>query len=403
MATARKTFRFVVSSNTAAIPANTVQLIGTGTEQTASARPSGWSAGQWTAAVFYQYSGGCFVPGWGAKGCWAGVGHGGHAAGVNNNVDACIFDFNDDAWKWLPNTNGITHSPTMWSEGSTDGSPYYALSGSSGQVPPPHHAYRIDVGVGSDVISAWRQYGLESGAAGGGTWRCRLNYADQTCTWSRIATTNAGSAWGSYTNGDQEWAMSHHDSVRNLIWAHAPCLVQSQSIGAISPSGSSWTSSAMTGLPSTAAQQSGSDRGMPIMDSSRSRIWYVGANNVLYYLPLGTPGTPVPWQIASGATGISTARSGTSGASSRTRWHEYPVADGGDGRFYTHAHAGQRILKWFDPDSLEFGLTTITQGDAMPSWNTSYPGHYANFFYVPALRCFAFVPGNNQRVALLRP
>jgi len=46
---------------------------------------------------------------------------------------------------------------------------------------------------------------------------------------------------------------------------------------------------------------------------------------------------------------------------------------------------------------------TITQGDAMPSWNTSNPGHYSNFIYVPGKRCFAFVPGNNQRVALVRP
>jgi hypothetical protein len=131
MATADKTIRFVVSSSAAAIPPNTVQLVGTGSEQTAGARPSGFSAAQWTSTVFYQYSGGCFVPGWGTHGCWAGVGHGGHAAGTNNNVDACIFDFADYSFKWLPNTNGVTHAPTMWTEAQTDGAPLYALSGTS--------------------------------------------------------------------------------------------------------------------------------------------------------------------------------------------------------------------------------------------------------------------------------
>jgi len=386
----------------AAIPPNTVQLIGVGGEQ--SARPAGFSAGQWTAAVFYQYCGGVFVPDWGAKGCWAGVGHGGHAAGSNNVVDACIFDFNDDTWKWLPNTNGITNNPTTWTEAQTDGSPYYALTGSSGQVPPPSHTYRIDVGVGTDLIAPWRQYGLESGGAGGGTWRCRLNYGNQNCTWSRISDASARNAWGTYANSDQEWAMGHHDSVRQIVWAPAPTLVQSQSVGAFNPATSIWTPSTMTGLPGTSAQQSGSDRGMPIMDSARSRIWYVGANNVLYYLPLANPGDSIPWQIASGATGIATfARTGTSGADDSTRWHEYPVSDGGDGCFYTHSHAGQRILKRFNPETLVFDTVTITQGDAMPSWNTSNPGHYSNFIYVPGKRCFAFVPGNNQRVALVRP
>lgn len=402
MATADKTFRFVVSP-ASGVAANTVQLIGTGSEQTTGARPSGWSAGAWTAAVFYQYSGGCFVPNWGAKGCWAGPGHGGHAAGTNNVVDACIFDFNDRAWKWLPNTNGITHDPTMWTEALTDGSPYYALTGSSGQVPPPSHTYRIQVGAGSDVIAPWIQYGLQSNAAGGGTWRCRLNSGANTCTWSRLSDSNAKANWGTYVNSDQEWSMAHYDSARDLVWAHAPTIVQSQSIGALDPSTGTWTASTMTGLPGTSAQQSGSVRGMPIMDSGRSRIWYVGANDVLYYLTLGTPGASVPWQIASGATGFSDARAGTGGAANRTRWHEYPVADGGDGCFYTHSHAGQRILKRFNPTTLVFDLVTITQGDAMPSWNTSNPGHYSNFFYVPGEKCFAFVPGNNQRVVLLRP
>lgn len=404
MATADKIFRFMVSVNTAAIPANTVQLIGTGSEQTVGARPAGFSAGQWTAAVFYQYCGGVFVPGWGAKGCWLAAGHGGHAASNSNMVDACIFDFDDQRWKWLPNTNGITNNPTTWTEAQTDGSPYYALTGSSGQVPPPSHTYRINVGVGSDLIAPWRQYGLESGNAGGGTWRCRLNYAAQTCTWSRIADTSASDWWGTWTNSGQEWSVSHYDSARGLVWAHAPTLVQSQSIGALNPSTGVWTASTMTGLPGTSAQQNGSDRGQPIMDVGRSRIWYVGANNVLYYLPLGTPGASIPWQIAGGATGIAeSARSGTSAADDRSRWHEYPLADGGDGCFYTHAHAGQPVLKRFNPTTLVFDTVTIAQGDAMPSWNTAYPGHYSNFIYVPADKCFAFVPGNNQRVALVRP
>lgn len=404
MATADKTIRFVVSSSAAAIPPNTVQLVGTGSEQTAGARPSGFSAAQWTSTVFYQYSGGCFVPGWGTHGCWAGVGHGGHAAGTNNNVDACIFDFADYSFKWLPNTNGVTHAPTMWTEAQTDGAPLYALSGTSGQVPAPHHSYGIDVGINSDVFSPYRQYGLESNAAGAGTWRCRLNYATQDCTWSLVENGGARSAWGGWVNSDQDWMRSHVDSVRGLVWACPPTLVQSPAIASIDPvSGSSWTSGAMTGNPGDSAQQTGSIRGIPIMDSGRSRIWYIGANDVLYYLTLGNPGASVPWQIAAGATGFANARSGTSGATTTVRWHEYPVADGGDGCFYTHSHAGQRILKRFNPSTLVIDTVTITQGDAMPSWNTANPGHYSNFFYVPSRRCFALVPGNNQRVALIRP
>lgn len=399
MATARKTFRFVVNP-TAGVAANTTLAVGTNVMQ--AARPSGFSAGGWGSTMFNQYSGGAFVPGWGAAGCFAMAGHGGHNANSNNSADASIFDFNDDTWKYLPNTNGVTHSPYTFNEGDLDGTSNEALAGSGGACPPPSHTYRLHTGVGSALILPQIQYGLQSGNGGARAWQCALNHGSNTCTWSRLTSNNARDIRGQASGAD--YLHSLYDPLRGRIWFFSPLFAQENVVATFRPGiDSAFVGASYSGLSGTSMQQNGSIRGDMVLDTVRDCIWLFGANGQLYRMNLADPPTALTW-VTQTSTGLATnGIAGTGASAYKLRWHLYPTADGGDGCFYTHAHAGQSILKKFDPASRVFSLVTIANGPTLPTWDTSNPGHYSRFFYVPYRRCFAWIPGSNASVYLVRP
>lgn len=400
MAYADKTIRFVVSSGVAAVAPNTVLAVGT--NQMQDARPAGFGAGQWAATMFFQYTGGDFVPGFGAGGCFAMAGHGGHSAGDYQSVDASVFDFADYTWKYLPNTNGITHNPYQFTEADVDGSGDQALIGSSGACPPPSHTYRLHTGIGSSLYLPRIVYGLQSGNGGARAWRCALNYGAMTCTWSRETTNNANSQY--VMPYDQEWITSFYDPLRARIWQFSGTFAQATSVATYRPGiDTAWSASNYSGLSGLAMQENAGLHGDLVYDSVRDCIWLLGADGQLYRMNLANPPAAMTWTAQSSTGLVSVGTTGTGSSRTKTRWHLYPSADGGDDCLYTHAHAGQSVLKKFDPVTRTFSLVTITNGPTMPSWDTGNPGHYSRFFYVPHRKCFAWIPGGASSVYLVRP
>lgn len=401
MATSDKSINFVVStSGGAAVAANTVLAVGTNQQQ--AARPSGFTGGQWTTTHFYQYCGGAFVPGFGVGGAFAMAASGGHSANSNQSVDASIFDFADYTWKCLLNTNGVTHNPYMFDHADIGGA-YDALNGTSDQCPPPCHNYRLLVGVGSTLILLHPQYGAHSAPGRGEcAWRCTLNN-DGTCTWSRLTNNSLYSIWGG-NSGDQEYLLGHYDPSRSRIWSFSPTFAQFSTLATFRPGvDTNYSGVSYSGLSGTGMQQSGSIRGHIVNDTTRDCFWCFGANGQLYRANRADPPAALTWTTQT-STGLATyAHTGTGTSAYKTTWHEYPVADGGDGCFYTHAHAGQSILKKFNPDTRVFSLVTIANGPTLPTWNTGYPGHYSRFIYVPYRKCFAWIPGGDSSVYLVRP
>ena len=396
MAYADKTIRFVVGAS-AAVAANTTLAVGTNFAQDARP-PSGYSAGEWGVALFRPYSGGAFVPGWGTHGAFAMFGHGGHSD--DGTVDGVLFDFADYTWKCLLNTNGAPHNHrAAWTPGETDGPPYYAISGTGGSVPPPYHTYRIPLGVGSDLVVPMLSYPLNPVTAAIGAWRCRLNYATQDCTWSRLTTDDVQSYYG-LGGGDEEWTQAHYDPLRGRVWFPSRRFSETNTMPSFRPgTDSTWTTSSYSTI-TTAAQQNGSTRGNLILDTTRDCFWCLGANGTLYRMNLANPPAALTW-TAQSSSGLATVI--TADGRQATRWHEYPVTDGGDGCFYTHTTPGVSRLAKFDPTTGAFSFETIDNGPTLPSWATAYPGHYSRFFYVPARKCFAWIPDFNLQVYLLRP
>lgn len=386
-----------VSAEGAAVNRNTVRIVGTNSED--SVRPSSHSASQWQYSLFASWSGGAFVPGWGTHGAYVMCGTGGH--GAPENYDAVLFDFGDYTWKRLPNTNGVAANPSPRTPGDTTGSPYYEIPGT--QVPAPAHVYQHQIGVGNSVYWVSNTFATTAAAGGNYLHRCTLN-ANQTCTWSRVASNAFNAAFPGFgTYGGGNFAATFHDPRRNRLWFLNVMTHWVTTIPWITLDGSNWSGTAIT-----AATRDTSGEGMLIHDPDQDCILAAVPGGQLYQLNLA--GSPLAgWQAVS-STGLSSSgMAGGSGESVAIRWTKYAVADGGDGCFYGYRDNGSNVIKKFDPQTRAFSDVTVSNGVAIPRINPSsqiYPNqaqHFTRFCYVPARKCFAWIPGNGQPVALLRP
>ena len=223
-----------------------------------------------------------------------------------------------------------------------------------------------------------------------------------TCTWSRETTNNANSQY--VMPYDQEWITSFYDPLRARIWQFSGTFAQATSVATYRPGiDTAWSASNYSGLSGLAMQENAGLHGDLVYDSVRDCIWLLGADGQLYRMNLANPPAAMTWTAQSSTGLVSVGTTGTGSSRTKTRWHLYPSADGGDDCLYTHAYAGQSVLKKFDPVTRTFSLVTIANGPTMPSWDTSNPGHYSRFFYVPYRKCFAWIPGGASSVYLVRP
>lgn len=385
------------SADGAAVDRNTIRLVGTNSED--SVRPRSHSTTQWQESLFASYSGGSFVPGWGTHGAYVICGTGGHR--VPENYDAVLFDFADYTWKYLPNSNGVAANPTPLEPGNTTASPYYEIPGT--QVPAPAHVYQHQIGVGNSVYWVSNAFATTIAAGGNYLHRCTLN-ANQTCTWSRVASNPFNAAFSGFgVYGGAAFAAAFHDAARNRLWFMNAMTSWVSTIPWITLDGSNWTGTAISSLTPT-----NTDSGVLIHDPDQDCIFAGLPNGQLYRLSLS--GSPLSgWTPVSSTGLLESGLSGGSGESLSNRWSKYSVANGGDGNFYTYRDNGSRIIKRFNPTTRTFSDVAVAIGADMPRINpgsrlySNQPQHFTRFCYVPARKCFAWIPGNGQQVALLRP
>lgn len=384
------------SADGAAVGPGTIMLVGTNSED--SVRPASHSASQWQYSLFASWSGGAFVPDWGTHGAYVCAGTGGH--GAPENYGAVLFDFADYTWKYLPNTNGVAANPAPLAPGSTTQSPYWEIPGT--QVPAPAHVYQHQIGVGSSVFWVSNTFATTSAAGGSFLHRCTLN-PNLTCTWSRIGTNGFNAAFPGFgTYGGGNFAATFHDAARNRLWFLNVMTHWVSTIPWIALNGSNWT-----GTPVGSLTRDTSGAGILIHDPEMDCIFAGVPSGQLYRLNLS--GSPLAGWTAVSSTGLSSSGLSGSGEEIAVRWTKYPVADGGDGCFYSYRDNNSRIIKRFDPATRVFSDVTVASGAAMPRINPGsaiYPNHsqhFTRFCYVPARKCFAWIPGNGQQVALLRP
>lgn len=381
----------VVSAEGAAVDRNTVKLVGTNSED--SVRPRSHSAGEWQYSLFASWSGGCFVPGWSTHGAYVCAGTGGHKA--PENYDAVLFDFADYTWKFLPNTNGVAANPTPVQPGQTNGSPWFEISGT--EVPAPGHCYKHVVGVGNAFYKTISEYILPSASTSDRSHKYTLN-PNNTGTWARAASNSTYAAFPGFgTYGGSDSATAVYDAQRNRIWHLTAMTHYVTSMPWLNLSTGVWSGTSVTGL----TPESGG-RALHIYDADADCVYFGLNSGQLYRMDLAR--SPLSYTAVSSTN---TASIGMSGPAEGTRWHKYPVADGGDGCFYTYIDNGSRQLKKFDPVSRTFSNVTVSNGPAMPRIGSAiYPNqgtHFTRFCYVPGRKCFAWIPGNGQQVALIRP
>jgi len=387
-----------INVSVVAIPSG-ITLVGTNTEQ--SVRPaafSGGSGGTWQYTLFDAFGSGCFVPGWSTHGCLAICGTGGHLA--PENVDCCIFDFADYTWKYLPNTNGVAPHPAPYVVGDTTGSPYWMITGST--VPCPGHIYSMQVGVDSSVY--WIKTYYQTATLAGETdytFRCALNYdigGNHTCTWTRFSsntTVDVVPTFGSEASGNEAYTRPIYDSLRNRIWGMT---VKTHAVFGVPYLDLDGGNTAWVGTTLSTSVGGADSVGTIIgYDPVRDRIWLVNFSGQLVYVQLGD----------TSVTGYTTASSTNSSLalafSPNSRWCFYPASDGGDDCFYKMAANGGNQLVRFDPATRAFSTVTISTG-TMPSYPAaSGDGVYGRFCYVPARLSLAWVAGNSQQVAIVRP
>ncbi|MGD9597439.1 MAG: hypothetical protein AB7G76_03590 [Steroidobacteraceae bacterium] len=379
------------SAEGAAVERNTVKLVGTNSE--ASVKPAGISAADWQYSLFASWSGGAFVPGWGTHGAYVCANTGGH--GAPENYDAVLFDFADYTWKFLANTQGVAANSSPRSGGSTTGSPWYEVSGT--QVPSPSHVYKHQIGVGASLYQTARHAVCTESLTADRTVRLALN-ANRTCTYMRFGTNSTYSAFPGFNSfGGFDSAEAMYDPVRNRLWHFTTMTHYVSTMPWMNLSTGTWSGTAVGNFTAE-----GNSRAALIHDQDAGYVWVGKSTGQLYRVNLAS--SQLRYEELS-STG--TANIGMSGPGEGTRWHKYPVADGGDGCFYTYIDNGSRQLKKFDPVSRVFSNVTVSIGPAIPRIGSAiYPNqstHFTRFCYVPARKCFAWVPGNGQQIALLRP
>jgi hypothetical protein len=372
-------------------------------------KPAPHGNGSWQYALFQSYGGGSFSPDYSPGGAYVLAGMGGH------NAPPCfggaIFDFTTGQWSYLPNGNGFNEARTKDIDRSeTNGSPYLELTAvSRGQMPAPSHNYTLQVSPPKSVLGGPRgaivvTLGAAKLTSGSGSPQSH-KFDLETGLWTRASDNllTAVSKRTPYTNTSASYDPTTKRIYVTLHFASDDRLV------CLDLTDGLWKSAGRYPAPNV----NGVARSI-FVDDRRRMLLYLLHNGQLWALNLN--------DIAAGPQRLATA--GVVPDTSR-RWHEYPVADGGDGCFYTFTGTGpayqrgvvplatsQELLKLVPPPSGNpmKGTWTFTTTPIRGGITAEYvfdpsagANHGSRFFYVPSIQCFGWIPNGSGPVELIKP
>jgi hypothetical protein len=373
-------------------------------------KPAPHTNGSWQYALFQSYGGGSFAADYSPGGAYVLAGMGGH--GAPPCFGAAIFDFTTGRWSYLPNANGFNEARTsdVDRRSETNGWPYLELSAvRAGQMPSPSHHYTLQVSPPKSVVGGARGAVIVTlGAAKTEEgWDSPQSHKLDLATglWTRASGNllTEVSARTPYTDGSAAYDPT---TKRIYVTLHFPT---DDRLACLDLKDATWKSAGRYPLPAT----NGVARTIWI-DDRRRILLYLLDNNQLWGLDLNN--------VEAGPRRLNTA--GSVPNTSR-RWEEYPAADGGDGCFYSFTGAGpaytgssaplataQELLKLAPPTAgnplagtWTFSTVAIRGGITAQYVTDPSAGafHDSRFFYVPALRCFAWIPNGSGAVELIKP
>lgn len=353
-------------------------------------RPPTHSAYAWNYALFAFYGGGAYVEDFSAGGGYVIAGSGGHA--VPPNFGGCLFDFADATWKRIDNANGmpwmVRDLNAAGRSGEINSFGEINFPGVSAGIPAPAHLYgnvqpltaRNGGGSrGSALILRSAAAGNDSNYGSGYAHRFDLS----TGLWSRLSTSALGTSFLS----------TCYDPVTNRYYCIRYALHESGNVDYLDAKDWTWRA-APIGSPSADG-----DNRTAFIDETRRLLIVQTSTGKLRAIDLNNMG--------SGPVVLKTA--GTLPPENQSRWHLYPA----DGCWYTCVGNGENTIHKIQPPSGDplTGTWTVgtvqIRGDALASQpagaiqNGSV--HNTRFFYVPPIGCFAWIAGERNQVAILKP
>lgn len=363
-----------------------------GSNYAESVRPPTHSAYDWNYALFFYYGGGAYVEDYSAGGAFVIAGSGGHA--VPPNFGGCIFDFADATWKRVDNANGVPwmardlNSPGRSGEINSFGE--IALPGASAGIPAPAHLYGniLPMSAANGGGSRGSKLILRSAYAGytsnfGSEYAHRFDLSSGL--WTR-QSTNRVTAISSFRT-------ACYDPVTNRYYLLRYALNESGNLDYLD--GGDWTwKTVRIGSPSADGDNKSAfideARRLLIVQTSTGKLRAIDLNNM-------------------GAGPVTLRTAGSLPRDNQSRWHQYPadgcwytyVGNGGNTIYKIQPPAGNALTETWTISTVDIGGAALASQPADAIKNGSV--HNTRFFYVPPIGCFAWIAGERNQVAILKP
>lgn len=366
-----------------------------GTNYPDDIRPSGWTAQNWRRSLFDSYGGGVYVPAYSQYGAYVLAGTGGH--NHPDHVGAALFDLSTGKWARLDIANSGTFNSNgdPYEEADTNGSPTFEITGT--EVPAPPHPYQFAAYLpegdkGSFLYVQRAATVVESRTS---SYAHRLDLA--TRLWSRYSVDGDPSGGVGTSSG------ACYDAARGRYWVMASAVHTNNPMRYLDIATQEWE--AMSNHSANPSSGYAGNARLLLHDTYLLRTNAGGASNT--GLLLYDPDDPTAGWTALTVSGTVPPIH----LSAASAWARYS-----DGNWY-HFNGGadsSTIQKIVPPANPKTGTWTISDvsltGETLPessginsTTSAASTNHYTRFFYVPALDCLCWIPGDALQVYLLKP
>jgi len=358
----------------------------------ADVRPATHNVYEWNYALFFFYGGGTFVEDYSAGGAYVIAGSGGHA--VPPNFGGCLFDFADATWKRIDNANGMPwikrdlNAPGFSGEINSFGEINWP--GVSSGIPAPSHLYGNVLPLsaangggnrGSALILRSMAAGYDSNSGSAHAHRFDLSSG----LWTRHSTNPS--------IGNSGFRTACYDPTTNRYYMIRYELHEASSLDYLDGADWAWK---QVGIRTPAADGHNKSafiddaRRLLIVQTSTNRLRAIDLNNM-------------------GAGFVTLRTAGNLPPDNQSQWHRYPadgcwytyIGNGGNTLHKIQPPAGNLLTETWQVSTVQVGGVNLASQPREAIENGSV--HNTRFFYVRALGCFAWIAGEGNRVAILKP
>lgn len=392
-------------------PGETIDLPIEGRNVAVDVKPEPHGDDSWQYALFQSYGGGSFSADASCAGVYVIAGTGGHNAAPC--FGAAMFDFTDGMWSYLPNANGFDEARTSDVDRTTEtnDSPYLELTNvATAGMPAPAHTYQLMISPPASVLGSKKGAVVRTVGAAQTleAWDSPQSHTFdlETGLWSRASENLLTDV---HDGNPYTESVAAYDAAMNRIWLGLGDFSSQWALPYLDLDDATWKLS--DGFDSVGS--SGVVRTL-IVDDVRNLLLVVLSSGQLWAFDRT--------DIAEGPVQLEVT--GTM-PTDQFRWELYPEAHGGDGSWYAFRGVGpvyesappypeadeQSLYRLTPPQSGSadgaWAVSTVPIRGGLTAQYVSDPDsgafHHTRFFYVPALRVFAWIPNGTGAVELIKP